>query len=125
MVTLLTQNLLLKTFVKIEHFDPSMYGKTPFPFRPTNFYVSPDKAKDKLSWSGARHSLDEDLKWYYEGYVERGGPEKSMKNKLGMDKEVCFLSKTTSELLASVYDKYDPLEIDVSDVQDLIVGEGV
>lgn len=114
-----------KDEVMIEHFDPKMYHKTPFPFRPTNFYVSPDTAKEKLGWTGPKNSLASDLKWYYEGYVSRGGPTKSMKGKLGPDREVCFLSKTTAGGLGSIYDEFDPLEIDASNVQDLTIGPGV
>mmetsp|Transcript_21546 Transcript_21546/g.32897 ORF Transcript_21546/g.32897 Transcript_21546/m.32897 type:complete len:393 (-) Transcript_21546:91-1269(-) len=109
--------------VQLEHFDPDDFEKTPFPFRPTNFYVAPDMAKTKLGWAGSKSSLAEDLPWYYEGYVARGGPTKSMKGKLGLDKEICFLSKTTlDDGLGSVWDKFDPLEINVSDYKPLVEG---
>lgn len=114
-----------KEKVAIEHFDHKMYLKTPFPFRPTNFYVSSDTAKAKLGWVGPKSSLKDNLKWYYEGYVDRGGSIKSMKGKLGPDREVCFLSKTTEGGLGSIYDEFDPLEIDASNIQDLLLGEGV
>jgi len=43
-----------------------------FPFRATNFYIAPDMAKSKLGWTGAKHTLKDDLKsWYYEGYRKR------------------------------------------------------
>ena len=113
-----------KDKVAIEHFDPEMYSKTAFPFRPTNFYVSPDMAKAKLGWAGPKCDLKDDLSWYYEGYVARGGPTKSMKGKLGPDIEVCFLSKTLGGGIGSVYDKFDPLEIDASDIQPLEFGPG-
>ncbi|KAG7364705.1 NAD dependent epimerase/dehydratase family protein [Nitzschia inconspicua] len=59
--------------IKIEHYDGEALGKAKFPFRMTDFYVAPDKAKEKLGYSGAQCDLKEDLKWYYEGYVSRGG----------------------------------------------------
>lgn len=45
--------------------------KGDFPFRASNFYVAPDMAKEKLGWRGAKHMLEHDLSWYYEGYKER------------------------------------------------------
>mmetsp|Transcript_39849 Transcript_39849/g.40360 ORF Transcript_39849/g.40360 Transcript_39849/m.40360 type:complete len:421 (+) Transcript_39849:73-1335(+) len=43
-----------------------------FPFRATNFYIAPDTVKSKLGWTGANHTLKDDLKsWYYEGYKTR------------------------------------------------------
>lgn len=63
---------------KIEHYDCDALGKAKFPFRMTDFYVVPDKAKEKLSYSGAQCNLNDDLKWYYEGYVARGGPTREV-----------------------------------------------
>mmetsp|Transcript_21166 Transcript_21166/g.29923 ORF Transcript_21166/g.29923 Transcript_21166/m.29923 type:complete len:381 (-) Transcript_21166:121-1263(-) len=45
-----------------------------FPFRATNFYVAPDKAKSTLGWEGPKHTLKEDLVWYYEDYKVRKKP---------------------------------------------------
>ena len=56
----------------IEYYDADMFGKGVFPFRPTNFYVAPDKAKEILGWPGAKHSLAEDLVEYYQNYLARG-----------------------------------------------------
>lgn len=107
-----------KEKVTIEHYDHEKYGKATFPFRMTDFYVAPDTAKDKLGWEGSSNSLKEDLKWYYEGYVARGGPTKSMH--WGKDWEIVVGSTTTfSE--GSVYDKHYPLNIDFSDVKALNV----
>jgi nucleoside-diphosphate-sugar epimerase len=64
--------------VPIEHYDGQALGKGTFPFRMTDFYVAPDMAKQKLGYSGAQHDLKADLKWYYEGYVARGGPSKDV-----------------------------------------------
>lgn len=75
-----------KENVKIQHYDHETLGKGAFPFRMTDFYVSPDTAKDKLEWTGAKNSLMDDLKWYYEGYVQRGGPEKTLD--LSKDSEI-------------------------------------
>jgi len=73
--------------VVIEHYDAEKYGKGTFPFRLTDFYVSPDTAKAKLGWAGASCSLEGDLKdYYYEGYVARGGPTKELD--LGKDAEI-------------------------------------
>lgn len=52
----------------------------------TDFYVSPDTAKAELGWEGPKHSLKDDLSWYYEGYKARGGAEKELD--LSADKEV-------------------------------------
>lgn len=58
-----------------------------FPFRMTDFYVSPDTAKAKLGWAGSSCRLGSDLKeYYYEGYVARGGPTKKMD--LAKDNEI-------------------------------------
>lgn len=67
-----------KKNVKILHYDHETYGKGAFPFRMTDFYVSPDTAKDKLGWEGPKDTLVNDLKWYYEGYIQRGGPDKTL-----------------------------------------------
>ena len=53
----------------IVHFDPNDFDKTAFPFRATNFYVSPSKAKEVLGWKPA-HSLGEDIGWYTKQYVD-------------------------------------------------------
>ena len=45
--------------------------KGDFPFRATNFYVAPDQAKSLLGWKGPKHSLEDDLVWYYEDYMDR------------------------------------------------------
>eukprot|EP00529_Nitzschia_sp_RCC80_P031736 CAMPEP_0113458142 /NCGR_PEP_ID=MMETSP0014_2-20120614/9768_1 /TAXON_ID=2857 /ORGANISM="Nitzschia sp." /LENGTH=355 /DNA_ID=CAMNT_0000349653 /DNA_START=118 /DNA_END=1185 /DNA_ORIENTATION=- /assembly_acc=CAM_ASM_000159 len=66
-----------KESVNIVHYDSSK-GKGTFPFRLTNFYVAPDMVKSKLGWGGASTTLEGDLKWYYEGYVSRGGPTKDI-----------------------------------------------
>lgn len=70
---------------KIEHYDGSL-GKAKFPFRLTDFYVAPDTAKEKLGWKGPKHSLVDDLPWYYESYKARGGLDKEME--FVEDKEV-------------------------------------
>lgn len=70
---------------KIQHYDGTL-GKAKFPFRLTDFYVSPDMAKNKLGWGGAKHSLKEDLPWYYESYKSRGGATKEIE--FAEDKEV-------------------------------------
>lgn len=99
----------------IYHYDADMFGKSEFPFRPTDFYVAPDMVKAKLGWTGAVHKLSEDLVAYYDHYKERGGPEKKMS--LVKDWEIVVGSKTIfPDNLSSIYDKYDPLIIDTSDV---------
>ena len=102
--------------VMIEHYDGDLFGKAKFPFRLTDFYVAPNMAKSKLGWEGPKHSLKDDLSWYYESYVARGGPTKKMD--LGKDWEITVGSKSSFEL-GSVYDKYDPVIIDTSEVQPL------
>jgi len=54
-------------------YDPKKFDlpKGAFPFRPTEFAVSPAKAKDVLEWS-PKHKLAEDLPWYYQQYVDAG-----------------------------------------------------
>lgn len=106
--------------VMIEHYDHEMFGKAKFPFRMTDFYVAPDMAKEKLGWAGPKHSLSEDLTWYYDGYKARGGASKKMD--LMKDWEIVVGSKTSYEV-GSIYDKWDPLVIDTSDVQPLDVQE--
>lgn len=103
-----------KDQVKIEHYDGDMFGKAYFPFRLTNFYVAPDTVKAKLNWQGPKHSLKGDLPEYFENYKARGGPEKKMT--LVKDWEIVFGSKSSFSV-NSVYDKYDPLIIDTSEVQ--------
>ena len=107
--------------VMIEHYDSDKYGKATFPFRMTDFYVAPDMAKEKLGWSGPKHSLSDDLKtWYYNNYKARGGPSKKMD--LMKDWEIVVGSKTSYEV-GSIYDKYDPLVIDTSNVKPLNIEE--
>jgi nucleoside-diphosphate-sugar epimerase len=106
---------IAKEDVTIEHFDHGLLGKGTFPFRPTNFYVAPNKVKELLGWAGAAHSLKDDLSWYYKGYVARGGAEKKMS--LVKDWEIVVGCKTAfPEYTQSLYDKYDPVVIDMSEV---------
>jgi nucleoside-diphosphate-sugar epimerase len=99
--------------VMIEHYDSELFGKATFPFRMTDFYVAPDMIKSKLGWEGAAHSLKDDLSWYFESYQARGGAEKKMS--FIKDWEITVGSKTSSpEDLGSIYDKYDPLILDTS-----------
>jgi nucleoside-diphosphate-sugar epimerase len=107
-----------KDKVMIEHYDGDLFGKAYFPFRLTDFYVAPDTAKEKLGYEGAKNSLAEDLKWYFESYQARGGPTKKMT--LVKDKEITVDSKSRFDV-GSIYDKYDPLVADFSDVQDLTI----
>jgi len=107
-----------KDKVMIEHYDANLFGKANFPFRLTNFFVSPDMAKDKLNWSGSSNTLEENMKWYWEGYQARGGAEKKID--FMKDAEVVVVSKS-SYLTGSVYDKYDDFKIDVSNVKALKV----
>lgn len=107
-----------KDAVKIEHYDADFYGKATFPFRMTDFYVAPDKVKDKLGWKGAASNLEEELSGYYEGYKQRGKGEGQMN--LMKDWEIIVGSKS-SWSNGSVYDKWDPLVVDMSDVKPLKV----
>lgn len=107
-----------KENVMIEYYDADLFGKAQFPFRMTDFYVSPDMAKAKLGWKGAKSSLKEDLAWYYEDYKARGGPEKKMD--LGLDWEIIVGSKSSLIGVESIYDKWDPLVIDMSEANELI-----
>jgi NAD dependent epimerase/dehydratase family len=102
-----------KDKVNIELYDSDMFGKATFPFRMTDFYVAPDKVKSILNWTGPQHSLPTDLPEYVENYKARGGPEKKMS--LIKDWEIVFGSKS-SLAVQSVYDLYDPLVIDLSEV---------
>lgn len=79
-----------KDDVKIEHYDADKYGKGTFPFRLTNFYVTPEQAKEKLGYQGASCTLQDDLAWYYEGYVSRGGVTKDVD--LSKDMEILALA---------------------------------
>lgn len=106
--------------VMIEHYDHEKFGKATFPFRMTDFYVAPDMAKEKLGWEGPKHTLSEDLVEYYNGYKLRGGATKKMS--LVKDWEIVVGSKT-SYGIGSIYDKYDPLVIDTSNVKPLDVQE--
>lgn len=102
--------------VRIEHYDANLFGKGDFPFRPTNFYVAPDRAKQLLGWPGPKHALKEDLSWYYASYRARGGPTKPLS--LVKDWEIVVGSKTQPpDYISSVYAKYDPLVLDVSKIQ--------
>jgi nucleoside-diphosphate-sugar epimerase len=104
--------------VSIEHYDSDLFGKATFPFRMTNFYVAPDKAKEVLGWEGPKKSLKEDLTWYYDSYKARGGPSKKLS--LIKDWEIVVGSKTSfPEYVASIYEKYDPIVLDTSEAQPL------
>uniref|UniRef100_A0A7S3L685 NAD-dependent epimerase/dehydratase domain-containing protein n=1 Tax=Amphora coffeiformis TaxID=265554 RepID=A0A7S3L685_9STRA len=99
--------------LSIEHYDADKFGKANFPFRLTNFYVAPDKAKEVLGWPGPSHSLKDDLPAYFESYKARGGPEKKMS--LGLDWEIVVGSKTPMyDQVGSIYDKYDPIPLETS-----------
>ena len=99
--------------VSIEHYDAEKFGKATFPFRLTNFYVSPDKAKEVLGWPGPSHSLKGDLPSYFESYKARGGPEKKMS--LVLDWEIVVGSKTPKfDQVGSIYDKYDPIPLETN-----------
>ena len=95
----------------IYYYDADEYGKGNFPFRMTDFYVSPDMVKAKLGWEGAKHSLAEDLQWYYEGYKANRSERKV---DFGKDWEIVVGSKPSILGDESVYDKYDPIVIDMS-----------
>lgn len=100
--------------VMIEHYDAEKFGKAKFPFRMTDFYVAPDKAKEVLGWSGPTHSLQSDLPAYFESYKARGGPEKKMS--LGEDWEIVVGSKTPMyDQVASIYDQYDPIILETNE----------
>jgi len=47
--------------------------KGAFPFRPTHFFVSPEKAKLKLGWKPA-HKLEDDVVWYADTYKTSAKP---------------------------------------------------
>jgi hypothetical protein len=100
----------------IEHYDGKLFGKATFPFRLTDFYVAPTMAMNVLGWEGAKHSLQEDLSWYYQSYLARGGPERKMS--FIKDWEIVVGSKSSFQL-GSIYDKYDPIIIDASQAQPL------
>jgi len=51
--------------------------KGAFPFRNTDFYVSPAKAKQVLGWSSSR-TLKDDMGWYYESYKAAGQDTKEI-----------------------------------------------
>lgn len=63
--------------VDIHHYDVGL-GKAKFPFRLSDFYVVPDMAVAKLGWEGPKHTLKDDLGWYYECYQARGGAGKKL-----------------------------------------------
>mmetsp|Transcript_18553 Transcript_18553/g.28045 ORF Transcript_18553/g.28045 Transcript_18553/m.28045 type:complete len:361 (-) Transcript_18553:2383-3465(-) len=62
----------------IHLYDGESLGKGKFPFRLTDFYVAPNLAKEKLGWTGPKHSLKDDLPWYLENYQARGGDTKDL-----------------------------------------------
>jgi hypothetical protein len=107
-----------KNKVTIEHYDADLFGKAKFPFRMTDFYVAPDKAKEILGWKGASHTLADDMGWYFESFKARGGATKKID--LGKDWEIVIGSKSQFEI-GSIYDKWDPLVVDMSDIQPLIL----
>lgn len=98
----------------IYYYDADVFGKANFPFRMTDFYVSPDTAKAKLGWEGAKHSLQEDLVWYYEGYKANRADKKI---DLGKDWEIVVGSKPSLLGVESVYDKYDPVVLDMAEAK--------
>jgi len=61
-------------------YDPSNFDlpKGSFPFRNTEFAVTPDKAKQVLGWS-PKNKLSSDLPWYYQQYVDAGLDKKDIK----------------------------------------------
>ena len=93
------------------YYNPDEFGKGTFPFRMTDFYVSPDMAKSKLGWPGAKHSLKDDLPWYFEGYMASRADKKV---DFGKDWEIVVGSKPSLLGVDSVYDKYDPVVVDMS-----------
>lgn len=64
-------------YVNIQHYDGEL-GKAKFPFRLTDFYVAPDMAMSKLGWEGPKHSLKDDLTWYFQSYQARGAMSKEL-----------------------------------------------
>eukprot|EP00466_Bigelowiella_natans_P010455 jgi/Bigna1/86677/estExt_fgenesh1_pg.C_120240 len=64
---------------RIVHYDPKKVKleKKAFPFRDSNFFVAPDRAKAELGWS-CQHDLEKELKAYFEGYRALGKTEKDM-----------------------------------------------
>ncbi|KAI2512842.1 NAD dependent epimerase [Fragilaria crotonensis] len=95
----------------IYYYNADEFGKANFPFRMTDFYVSPDTVKAKLGWEGAKHSLKDDLQWYYEGYKANRAEKKV---DFGKDWEIVVGSKPSLLGDESVYDKYDPVVIDMA-----------
>uniref|UniRef100_A0A7S1YH04 NAD-dependent epimerase/dehydratase domain-containing protein n=1 Tax=Grammatophora oceanica TaxID=210454 RepID=A0A7S1YH04_9STRA len=84
------------------HYDGAELGKGKFPFRLTDFYVAPTKAKSALGWSGAAHSLRDDLTWYYKDYVASRA-DKPIK----LDADWDIVSKTADGTgSAPKYEKY-------------------
>mmetsp|Transcript_8063 Transcript_8063/g.19503 ORF Transcript_8063/g.19503 Transcript_8063/m.19503 type:complete len:412 (-) Transcript_8063:1145-2380(-) len=112
---------IAKEKVMIELYDHDLYGKAYFPFRLTNFYVAPDMAKEKLGYPGSQCDLAEDLKWYYQGFNDRGGIDEKIP--LIKDAEITVLSISRFES-GSIYDKWDPIPMDLSDIQELGVFAG-
>ena len=112
---------IAKEDVMIHLYDADELGKAYFPFRLTNFYVAPDTAKEKLGYAGAECDLAEDLKWYYDDFVARGGPAKYIP--LIKDQEITVLCESRFDV-GSVYDLWDPIPMDWSEVQELGVYGG-
>jgi len=103
--------------VQIVHFDADQLGKGKFPFRPTNFYVAPEMAKQKLGWAGPTHNLRDDTEWYYEGYKARGGLEKEIS--LVKDWDIVSGSKTQlPDNAQSIYERFDPLAVKPAELED-------
>eukprot|EP00283_Hemiselmis_rufescens_P003368 CAMPEP_0173420062 /NCGR_PEP_ID=MMETSP1357-20121228/1690_1 /TAXON_ID=77926 /ORGANISM="Hemiselmis rufescens, Strain PCC563" /LENGTH=363 /DNA_ID=CAMNT_0014382809 /DNA_START=19 /DNA_END=1110 /DNA_ORIENTATION=- len=61
-------------------YDPKNFDlpKGSFPFRNTEFAVTPDKAKSILGWS-PKNRLEADLPWYYQQYIDAGLDKKDIK----------------------------------------------
>jgi len=90
----------------------------------TDFYVSPDTIKEKLGWTGAAHSLKDDLAdFYYDGYTASRGPADKQID-LGKDWEIVIGSKASIVGSESVYDKWDPLVMGTSKAKELNVDTG-
>ena len=108
----------------IYYYDAAEFGKATFPFRMTDFYVSPDTIKEKLGWTGAAHSLKDDLAdFYYDGYTASRGPADKQID-LGKDWEIVIGSKASILGSENVYDKWDPLVMGTSKAKELNVDTG-
>jgi len=64
---------------KTQGYNPKDFElpKGAFPFRNTDFYVTPAKAKNVLGWSSS-HTLADDMGWYYESYKAAGQDTKEI-----------------------------------------------